>query len=218
MQIKKLHRKFDRLHRIHGAEGLMSIYGAGCVTRPNVMFVFMNPTGKNVSADTQWKGIRAPWLGTKNIWKVFCALKVISHEMYEEIQRRKTDDWTPKFSDKLYKEIAENSVFITNLAKCTQTDARKLHDNVFRDYLSMMREEIKIIQPKKIITFGNQVSSILLGKPVRVSDYTSRQKECLEICGDIFDIYPVYYPVGQGMRNMTQAIQRMRVVCGDFKK
>ena len=69
----------------------------------------MNPTGKNIASDKSWKGRKSPWLGTKNIWKLF------------------------------YK-------------------------------VDLLFKEINIIKPKIIITFGNQVSSIILNKKISVSE------------------------------------------------
>ncbi len=89
----------------------------------------------------------------------------------------KSDEWSEEFSEKLYKEIAAKKVYITNLAKCTQIDARPLSDKVFKEYLALTQEELAIVQPKHIITLGNQVSSILLGRPIKVSEYIfDRQK------------------------------------------
>lgn len=62
-----LEKKIDELQPLYGDASLKSIYGAGCIKRPKAMLVFMNPTGKNVSARSDWKGIRAPWLGTKSL-------------------------------------------------------------------------------------------------------------------------------------------------------
>ncbi len=169
----------------------------------------MNPTGKNNSADPQWKGIHAPRLWTKNVWKIFFAANIISKETFDTIQSMKPRDRTPEFSKKLYQEIADKKVYITNLAKCTQVDARPLHDKVFKEYLKYTLQEIQEINPKKIIAFGNQVSSILLGRPIKVSEYKKDEHEELIIDGKKFRVYPTFYPVGQGMRNMPAAIERI---------
>jgi hypothetical protein len=65
-QVTQLHQSIDKLQDRFGAKGLCSIYGAGCIDNPKAMFVFMNPTSKNVSVYQSWQGLRAPWLGTKN--------------------------------------------------------------------------------------------------------------------------------------------------------
>ena len=71
-------------------------------------------------------------------------------------------------------------------------------------YLDLFNEEIDILQPKVIITFGNQVSSIILNKNINVSKYR-KKFELLDINGKKTMVFPVYYPVGQGLRNIDVA-------------
>lgn len=59
--------------------------------------------------------------------------------------------------------------FITNLGKCTRVDARVFPNSVYSQYLDLLCKEIEIINPKAIITLGNQVSSIVLDKNISVS-------------------------------------------------
>jgi len=209
MQLKSLHRKADRLQFIYGHRTLKSVYGTGCIHNANVMFVFMNPTARNISAHGAWKGIRAPWLGTKGVWQLFYQTGLLSKKHFETIQTLQPDAWSPDFAKQIYRAIAKNKVFITNLAKCTQKDARMLPACVFNNYMDIMREEIVRTNPKHIITFGNLVSSIILGKPIAVSAYAGKQKEQLQIGSKIFHVYPTYYPIGQGRRNMPRAIKRI---------
>ena len=209
MQLLKLQKAFDKLQLIYGEPTLNSIYGAGCIKNPVAMFIFMNPTGKNISSSADWQGLRAPWLGTKNIWRLFYKLNLLPKSYFEKTQRLKTGDWTTQFATKIYGELTKKKVYVTNLAKCTQLDARPLQNFVFINYLDLMLKEISTIQPRHIITFGNQVSSILLGKHIFVSEYRRAQKEPLRVGAKIFNVYPVYYPVGQGMRNMPLSIKRI---------
>lgn len=210
MQLKVLQKRIDDLHKLHGHSSLKPISGAGCIKNPKVMFVFMNPTGRNVSSCPKWRGLRAPWIGTKNVWRLFYELGILPKHYFQKIQKLKSEEWTTDFATEVYKEIAKKKVYITNLAKCTQVDARPLKDNVFKNYLDVMSEEILLINPKFIFTFGNQVSSILLTEPISVSKYKGRQKEILEIRKKKFSVYPVYYPVGQGQRNLPLAIKRIK--------
>ncbi|MFA6136061.1 MAG: uracil-DNA glycosylase family protein [Candidatus Paceibacterota bacterium] len=212
MQLKHLHKRFDRLQVLHGHSNLNSVYGAGCIRSPQIMLIFMNPTARNISADKNWKGLRAPWLGTKNIWKLLYKLEFISKSSFDKTQKIKFGDWTYDFSKNIYQEINENKVYITNLAKCTQIDAHSLNDRIFREYLDLMFREILSVNPKKIITFGNQVSSILLDKKIKVSNYKNKEGETLNVRNKKFLVYPTYYPVGQGMRNMNLAVERINKV------
>ena len=109
LKIEDLRKDYDESQVKYGAKELDSIYNGGCEKNPDICFVFMNPTGKNIASDKSWKGRKSPWLGTKNIWKLFYKVDLLS-------------------------------------------------------------KEINIIKPKIIITFGNQVSSIILNKKISVSE------------------------------------------------
>ncbi|KKP91715.1 MAG: phage SPO1 DNA polymerase-related protein [Parcubacteria group bacterium GW2011_GWA2_36_10] len=204
MQITRLFKKFDSLQKIYGDKNLDAIYGGGNINNPKVCLVFMNPTARNVSADKKWSGIKAPWIGTKNIWNMFCQLGLFSQDIIYEINAKKPNDWDYKFAEDVYKKVCDNSIYITNLSKATQVDARALPDDVFRKYIDLLKEEIDSIKPKIIITFGNQVSSILLNKKITVSGYRKKY-ELFDINGISYKVFPVYYPVGQGMRNIKIA-------------
>lgn len=100
-------------------------------------------------------------------------------------------------------------MFITNLGKCTQTDARPLPDEVLKKYLDLLFKEINIIKPKIIITFGNQVSSIILNKKIPVFE---NRKKCykIQINKNEYKVYPVYYPVGNGIFNIDKSIEDIK--------
>ena len=50
MKISDLNKEYDRLQMKYGAKELISIYNGGCVNNPDICFVFMNPTGKNIAS------------------------------------------------------------------------------------------------------------------------------------------------------------------------
>ncbi len=193
----------------HGSARLDSIYGCGCIKNPDVCFIFMNPTGKNIASSKEWTGLKAPWIGTKNTWALFRKIGIISQKTADKIKSMKPNDWDYDFSNSVYQELSGNGIFVTNLGKCTKDDASHIHDSVFKEYLELLNQEISEINPKKIICFGNQVSSIFLEKPIKVSE---TRKTCVlkTIKGKDYCVYPVYYPVGQGMRNMPLAIEDIK--------
>ena len=53
---------YDKLQIKYGAKELTSIYNGGCTNNPDICFVFMNPTGRNIASDPNWKGRRSPWM------------------------------------------------------------------------------------------------------------------------------------------------------------
>lgn len=189
------------LQRIYGDDKLDAIYGCGCIKSPKVCLVFMNPTARNISASKSWKGLKAPWIGTKNVWNMFYHIGLLDSATIKEINAWKPEEWNYATAQRIYEEIANKSIYITNLSKATQVDARALHNNVFKEYLGLFKEEVRTIKPKAIIAFGNQVSSVLLDKNIKIGEYRKKFEE-LEIDGEIYKVFPVYYPVGQGMRNI----------------
>lgn len=214
LQLDHLKKDVDKLQKLHGNPKLSAIYGAGCIREPKILFLFMNPTAKNISSSPDWKGLKAPWIGTKNIWKLFNSLGIINNLIFEKIQNGSSDIWNYDFAFSVYDELNKKSVYVTNLAKCTQDDARALKNKIFKDYLENTLEEICAINPLKIISFGNQVSSILLNKKIQVSNYKGNKKEILKLKNKIFDVFPVYYPIGQGMRNIDKSISRINSIIG----
>ena len=214
MQIKDLNKKYDKLQKMYGDKTLSSIYNGGCEENPDICFIFMNPTGRNVASELTWKGRRSPWIGTKNIWKLFYNTGLLDKEIYLEIQRRKGKEWNEEFADLVYEDVTNKKYFITNLGKCTQIDARPLPNSVYLEYLDLLYKEIDIIKPKKIITFGNQVSSIFLNQKISVSEWR-KKKIKYKIKKQEYDVYPVYYPVGNGMRNIDLVIEDLKYILGE---
>lgn len=209
MKLEELKVKYDKLQKKYGAKELDSIYNGGCIENPDICFVFMNPTGRNIASSKEWKGIKSPWIGTKNIWDLFYSLDLMDKDIYKKIKEIKGSDWTEKFAEKVYNDVKKHKYFITNLGKCTQVDARELPNSVYKEYLDLLKQEIEIINPKVIILFGNQVSSIVLDKRISVSQcrkklYTSK------INNKEYKFYSVYYPVGNGRFNIDKSIEDIK--------
>ena len=211
MSLDDLKKEYDKLQLKYGAKELDSIYNGGCDNNPDICFVFMNPTGKNIASSKSWKGLKSPWIGTKNIWDLFYALNLLDKEIYDKIKSIKGTDWTEEFANKVYDNVKEHKYFITNLGKCTQIDARPLPDSVYKEYLELLEKEIEIIKPKVIILFGNQVSSIVLNEKISVSQ-CRKQKFIKEINNKKYDCYSVYYPVGNGRFNIDKAIEDINYI------
>lgn len=183
-----------------------SIYNGGCVDNPDICFVFMNPTGRNIASSKEWKGLKSPWIGTKNIWDLFYKLNLMDDTIYKKIKEIKAKEWTEDFAKDVYEDVKNHRYFITNLGKCTQVDARELPNSVYEEYLDLLKQEIEIIKPKVIVLFGNQVSSIVLDKKISVSQ--CRKKLFKDKINDNeYKFYSVYYPVGNGRFNIDKSIE-----------
>lgn len=206
MDFGYLNKQYDKLQKKYGSKDLNSIYGGGLETNPDICFVFMNPTGRNIASKKEWNGIKFPWIGTKNVWDLFYRLKLVDDLIYFKIKEIKGSEWTEEFALEVYKNVKKHRIYITNLAKCTQVDARSLPDSVYLEYLSLFLKEIEMINPKIIILFGNQVSSIVLDDSISVSKC---RKKCFEkqIRNKTYKFFSVFYPVGNGRFNIDKSIE-----------
>ena len=209
LTLEKLNKEYDKLQLKYGDKSLDSIYNGGCTNNPDICFVFMNPTGRNIASSKSWHGLKSPWIGTKNIWDLFAALDLIDKDIYSQIKSIKGKEWTPDFAETIYENVIKHKYFITNLGKCTQIDARPLPDSVYKKYLHLLEKEISIINPKVIILFGNQVSSIVLNEKISVSQ--SRKQEYIKTIDEKdYKCYAVYYPIGNGRFNIDKSIEDIR--------
>lgn len=209
LNVKDLNKEYDKLQKKYGAKELDSIYNGGCEENPDICFVFMNPTRRNIASSKEWKGLKAPWIGTKEVWDLFAQLNLIDSKIYKEIKSKKGREWTEEFASLVYEDVKKHKYFITNLGKCTQVDARELPDEVFKNYLELLKKEFNIVKPKVIILFGNQVSSIVLDEKIAVSQV---RKKCFikSINGVQYKFYSVYYPVGNGRFNIDKSIEDIK--------
>lgn len=206
MTKEELLEAFDKLQEKFGSKTRNAVYGGGCEKEPQFCLVFINPTAKNIATSKDWKGIRRQWLGTKTIWAFLTEARLFDEKLNEKIQHMRPNEWTEEFCEEVYDEVARRKIYITNLAKCTQDDARALPNSVFVGYRGLFFEEMKLVRPKKIVLFGNQVSSIVLGKNISVSQ-CRKKCERLLIGEKEFDCFPVFYPVGNGRFNAPKAIE-----------
>lgn len=211
MKLEDLKVKYDKLQKKYGAKELDSIYNGGCAKNPNICFVFMNPTGRNIASAKEWKGIKSPWIGTKNIWDLFYQLELMDEEIYKKIKEYKPTDWTEEFAKQVYEDVEKHQYFITNLGKCTQVDARVIPNSVYEEYLDLLEQEIEMINPKVVVLFGNQVSSIVLKQKISVSQ-CRKQLFTKNINGKEYKFYSVYYPIGNGRFNIDKSIEDIKYI------
>lgn len=206
MCLEELKKEYEKMQQVYGNQSLKSINFGGCDKNPDICFVFMNPTSKNIASNPSWNGIRAPWIGTKNIWDLFVVTNLFDIDIYHVIKNKKASEWDEEFAEKVYNEVKKNKIFITNLGKCTQLDARAIPNEVYKQYLNLLEKEIEIVDPKVIILFGNQVSTVFLNEKISVSQ--CRKKEFIKkINGKEYKCYSIFYPIGNGRFNIDKSIE-----------
>ena len=212
--MEKINKQYDKLQDKYGSKQLNSVYGAGCRQNAKVALVFMNPTKRNIATDKNWKGLKAQWLGTKQIWDFLTKCDLFDENLNKQIKSKRPTDWTEEFCEKVYAEVASKGVWITNLAKCSQDDARPLPDEIFLQYRDLLKRELALVAPQKVLLFGNQVASIVLEEKVSVS-LARCKKFDLDLNGNVVEGYAVFYPVGNGRFNQDKAICDIKTILKD---
>lgn len=93
MCLEELKKEYEKMQQVYGNQSLKSINFGGCDKNPDICFVFMNPTSKNIASNPSWNGIRAPWIGTKNIWDLFVVTNLFDIDIYHVIKNKKASEW-----------------------------------------------------------------------------------------------------------------------------
>ena len=192
MSLEELTKKYNKMQTKYGDKNLDAITFGGLSNNPDICFVFMNPTSKNIASSKEWTGPKSPWIGTKNIWNLFVQTSLFDTNIYNEIKNKKSSEWTKDFAIKVYDEVKNNKVYITNLGKCTQLDARIVPNKVYKEYLNLLEEEISVSEVRK-------------------------KKFIKEINGKKYDCYVVFYPIGNGMFNIHKSIEDINWIKSNIK-
>ena len=214
--LEELWNIVDNLNKKNFPENnLKPILGNGKTSHPKFMFIFINPTGVNISSDKNWQGPRFPFIGTRAVWKVFHKAGMFDNELIKEIKNSKS--WSLELTDKLLNFLKSKSFYFTNIVKSTSSDATLPNSKKIKLFLPVLIREIEIIQPKFIITFGLIPFEALTNKKIKLTDYYSeimKNKELrfFELNHSIFEtkIIPCYFPVGRG--NPKKAIEILKLV------
>ncbi len=91
-------------------------------------------------------------------------------------------------------------MFLTNVVKCCYNHSAYPDKKVINDQLKILAEEIRVVDPAKIIAFGGLVYGVLTGKKIKLADYWSapREKDPEVISRKNVQVAPCYFPTGRG--------------------
>lgn len=194
----------DNLHKKHFPESrLAPILAGGKLENPKYMFVFINPTYRNVSSDSNWQGQRRPWTGTKYIWRIFHQAGHFDEDLLEEINRK--DEWDTYFADKVYEHLHDRGFYFTNLVKWTGENADLPNAAKVKMFVPILKKEIELIDPQTIVTFGRMPFKGLTGQDIILGDYFKKVMDVgvleefkLHLPSKTYSLIPCYFPVGRG--------------------
>ena len=193
--------------------GLKPIFGNGKTFKPKFMFIFINPTHANISSHPDWNGPRFPFIGTKQVWKVFYNARMFDKKLLDKINNSRA--WSLKLTYEVLGFLKSKSFYLTNIVKYTERDSSLPDSRKINFFLPIIKKEIELVKPRYIVTFGKIPFECLTKRKIRLSDYYERimkNKQLLlfeeKIRSHKVYIIPSYFPVGRG--NPKRAIEILR--------
>jgi uracil DNA glycosylase superfamily protein len=193
---------------ILGPEGpLPDVYSGGCVDRPAMALVFVNPTYRNQSARERWDGDRAPFIGLRRVWRFLASCGLLPSEVVESLPR--DGAWMRRDAAHLYRAVSDAGIYVTNLVKACSVDSEMPRPREAREWLPLLRAELDIVLPHTVVPMGAMVSSLVVGSPVRLADHADIQNSFdagLQMSGHAAQVIPCYFPVGRGNPTSARSI------------
>ena len=194
---------------------LMPIFGNGKINKPKFMFIFINPTIRNTSSNKLWNGPRFPFIGTKQIWRIFYKSGLFSDELIKKIE--KNSDWSLELAKEVLDFLKNNSFYFTNIVKWTGYDSKLPDSKKIKLFLPILENEIGIIRPKFIVTFGLIPFEKLTKQKINLNNYyikvmKNKELEFYEIVinSKRYKVIPCYFPTGRG--NPKKAIDILKLL------
>ncbi|MEK6959809.1 MAG: uracil-DNA glycosylase family protein [Nanoarchaeota archaeon] len=223
--LKSLWRHVDKIDKDNfPGSGLSPIYGGGREQNPEFMFVFINPTRRNISSDPSWTGPRFPFIGTKQVWRVFHKAGLFDDGLLSYIESNPR--WSVRFTDKVRDFLDSNSIYISNVVKSTGADAALPDSAKINLFLPALQRELEIVKPKYLVAMGLIPFERLTGRKIKLADYHSQAlaKKRLGTFKVSFgdndrsryassEVIPCYFPVGRGSPKKAVELLRLLKEC-----
>lgn len=202
MKLIELWKKVDALSKRFPSK-YNPIMGNGKCFRPKFMLVFINPTKANISSHQGWPTFRAPFIGTKPVWRVLHKAGLLNKQLLSMINV--SSAWSPRFAGIVYQCIAGKGLYLTNIVKWTGDNADLPKADKIKAFLPLLKKEIEIVNPKYIVTMGLIPFEHLTGHKIKLNEYykeimkTKKLKTYdLKIDSKTYQVIPCYFPVGRG--------------------
>lgn len=216
--LNELWKDIEKITRFNFPDNkLQPILGNGQCTNPRFMIVFINPTIRNISSDSRWKGKRFPFIGRKRPWVEFFKAGLIEDKRIMKQIIENENNWDYEFTNSVCDYLSSKSLFITNIVKNTGDDAALPKSDQIKLYLPGFLKEIELVDPKYIITFGLIPFNALVKEKIKLMEYykdvVSSGKVkfyTITVNNKNYKVIPCPYPIGRG--NPKQAIEMLRVI------
>ncbi|MEX1061804.1 MAG: uracil-DNA glycosylase family protein [Patescibacteria group bacterium] len=194
---------------------LKPILGGGKDNRPEIMFVFINPTYRNISAHPAWSGPRYPFIGTREVWRIFNRAGFLPSNLMKKIES--FIPWPVGLAEELEEFLKEEGLYLTNLVKWTGEDSTLPDFKKIALFRPLLLREIELVEPRYIVAFGLLPFKHLTGKTIKMGDYYGEVKATgrlaaypLQEAFSTGQVIPCYFPVGRG--NPKRAVEILKLL------
>ena len=118
-ELEKIWKEIDSCEECRISRNkLQHILGGGEEKNPAVMFVFINPTHRNISSSPNYSGPRFPFAGVNEMWGVFSKSGMLPKDFVEKIGK-----WNKGSVDFVLNSLKAKKIYLTNVVKCTKHNA-----------------------------------------------------------------------------------------------
>jgi uracil-DNA glycosylase len=196
------------------ARGYRHVPGGGCVDRPRLMLVFINPTFRNLSARADWPGPAFPFAATPRLWHILAEAGLVSRDLPAAIAALGP---SPALVDRLMAESRRSGIYLTNAVKCVDLGSNLPAAERVAASWPLLAEEIAIVRPRHIVALGQIPLRALTGRTVRLADHLWDAQHggltplpSRSIDGRVYPVFACYFPTGRG--NPVAATTMLRAI------
>ena len=211
-KLQKFFAKVDRCASCRAAKNpLRHVFGGGKAQTPKYFFLFINPTHKNISTQPTYAGRRRyPFMGVRHFYRELSQAGFVDAKIIADIYKR---GWQLEDENRIERNLHKEGVYITNFVKCARPDPSNPSLSSMRAHLPLLAQELEIVQPKFIVTFGLLPLSALAGTSFRMRDFLAAARNktyapvpSLALNKISYKILPCFYPLGHGNPPKAQEI------------
>lgn len=215
--LEALWRYTDELHdKRYPDHDLRPILGNGKTLKPDVMFVFINPTARNVSTSRTWRGPRFPFIGTRQVWRIFHRAGLVDDLLMRRIEESPSE-WSLELTQEVLAFLRRKRFYVTNIVKWAGHDAALPDKEKINLFLPILEREIAVVRPAYVVAFGLIPFEALTQEDILLKQYHSQAMRTRQLqfysrrFGTVqTKIIPCYFPIGRG--DPKKAVDLLRLL------
>jgi len=154
----------------------------------------------------------------RHFWKELGEAGFINKALIAAIYQ---NGWQREDEERIEHNLRAKRIYISNFVKCAQPNPINPSRQVMRETLPLLSEELALVNPEYVITFGLLPLNILTNADVRLRDILAsvRNKtyepiESIPLNRKAYKVLPCYFPLGHG--NPPRAKEILRYIQATF--